>query len=422
MTKRILVSAAVTFLVLVLVLVFSSISVKDAQAIPAWARKYQTSCSTCHYAFPMLNGFGKAFENNGYRYPGGDENYRKEEPTSLGSESYKKVWPDAIWPADIPGLPPLAIHAVGRINYEPDADVKSSFELPHELEILYGGTIGDNVSFFGEVEIENEDNEIEFAFPFFLQWDFNPNWHIRLGNVSPDPTPTHMRLTRNHYNVASFRSRNRVRLRDEHSGIEFWGVRNGPGNRGGYRFQLGIVNGQGRNDVNSEKDIYGRFSYKIGGLGELGGTEGQESETAEFYVDNNLRLGGFFYIGTATQNDVDEKFQIFGGDVDFWWNRVILNGTLLYMNSELPATPDRQSLVWYAQGNYVIYPWLIGLARFEFTDSNLDVDVPEAQKSLIPGLTIVARANVRFTLEYFLPLDDPNKNADQLVVQAQFGF
>ncbi|MFQ5650002.1 MAG: hypothetical protein ACE5IY_08675 [bacterium] len=397
-------------------------SVPEAHAIPAWARKYKTSCSTCHYAYPKLNGFGKAFANNGFRYPGGDENFRKEEPTSLGSESYKRVWPDAIWPSDIPGALPLAIHTIGRINYAPDADIKSTFEFPHEFELIFGGTLGENVSFIGEVEIENEDNENEFAFPFHFQWDFNPRWHIRVGNVSPDPTPEPLRMTRNHYNVASFRSRNRVRLRDEHAGIELWGAGNGAGGRGGYRFQLGVVNGQGRNDANSEKDLYGIFSYKIGGLGEIGGTEGQESETSAFYVDNNLRLGGFFYLGTATKDAVDEDFQMFGGLVDFWINRFQLNSTVMYMNSELPGSPDRKSLLWYAEGNYVLYPWLIGLLRFEYTDSDTDDDVSDPVTSLIPAVTIVARANVRFTAEYLIPLDDASKKKDLFVLQAQLGF
>lgn len=196
--------------------------------IPSFSRKYKTSCSTCHYAAPMLNAFGKAFKNNGYRYPAGtDPEMTKEEPVDLGSEGYKKVWPDAIWPADIPGTSPLSLWAIGRINYEAMAHTKWSLEIPHELELLYGGTIGDDFSFFGELEVENENNELEFAFPFALQYDFSPGFHIRVGMVHADPTPTHMRLTRNHYNMASFRSRNRWRFRDEHVGLEAWGAGNG---------------------------------------------------------------------------------------------------------------------------------------------------------------------------------------------------
>src|SRR3990170_7009566 len=88
-----------------------SLSVRPAEAIPAWSRKYQTSCSTCHAVYPKLNHFGKAFRNNGYRFPGGeDETATKETPVSLGADAYKKMFPRALWPSDIPGgaAPPAA--------------------------------------------------------------------------------------------------------------------------------------------------------------------------------------------------------------------------------------------------------------------------------------------------------------------------
>ncbi|MFQ5453671.1 MAG: hypothetical protein ACE5D6_05745, partial [Candidatus Zixiibacteriota bacterium] len=90
------------------------------EAVPTFARKYKTSCSTCHYAFPRLNYFGKAFRDNGLRYPGGDKEFAKEEAVSLGSESYKRVFPDAIWPADIPGAPVVSFRWISRMHYEPD--------------------------------------------------------------------------------------------------------------------------------------------------------------------------------------------------------------------------------------------------------------------------------------------------------------
>src|SRR5690242_10168889 len=34
---------------------------QSGNAIPAFSRQYQTSCSTCHLDFPKLNDFGKAF-------------------------------------------------------------------------------------------------------------------------------------------------------------------------------------------------------------------------------------------------------------------------------------------------------------------------------------------------------------------------
>lgn len=395
----------------------------ESYGIPSFSRKYKTSCSTCHYAFPMLNAFGKAFKNNGYRYPGGDENYRKEEPVSLGSEGYKKVWPDAIWPSDIPGTSPLSAHAVGRINYSALSNVKWGFEIPHELEVLYAGTIGEDFSFFGELEVENEDNETEIAFPFALQFDPDPALHVRAGMVHADPTPTHLRLTRNHYNVASFRSRNGWRFRDEHVGLELWGAGNGAGDRGGFTYRLGVVNGQGLSDMNPQKDMYGKVNYKIGGLGEIGGTEGAESQVSEFYIDNSITLGGFFYKGTASKAGADdEDFTVFGGDLDFWFDRFIANGALMLMNSKITGTTDRKSMVYYLQGNYVLYPWLIGLVRYEWEDKDTDQDAVKPVNAIIPGVTVMARANVKFILEFKKFLDEANKNNDTFVLQMNFGI
>jgi hypothetical protein len=401
-----------------------TILVQDAQAIPAFSRKYKTSCSTCHYAFPMLNAFGKAFKNNGYRYPAGkDPEMTKEDPVSLGSEAYKKVWPDAIWPSDIPGTSPLSVHAVGRINYSALSKVKWEFEIPHEFELLYAGTIGEGFSFFGEIEVENENNETEVAFPFALQYDVSPAFHIRAGMVNADPTPTSLRLTRNHYNIASLRSRNGWRFRDEHVGLEVWGAGNGAGERGGFTYRFGVVNGQGLTDINPEKDLYGKVTYKIGGLGETGGTEGAESQTSQFYIDNSATLGAFFYKGTASKTGAaDEDFTVFGGDVDFWYSRFIANGTIMLMNSDIPKTDKRKSLAYYLQGNYVIFPWLIGVVRYEWEDRDTDKDAVKPVNAIIPGITVMARANVKLVFEFKKFLDDANKDNDTFVLQINFGI
>jgi len=44
-------------------------SAPKSQAIPAFSRKYQTSCTTCHNNYPELNDFGEAFKKNGSSFP-----------------------------------------------------------------------------------------------------------------------------------------------------------------------------------------------------------------------------------------------------------------------------------------------------------------------------------------------------------------
>lgn len=41
--------------------------VSEANAIPAFARKYDVACTMCHTAFPKLNDFGVNFRDNGYQ-------------------------------------------------------------------------------------------------------------------------------------------------------------------------------------------------------------------------------------------------------------------------------------------------------------------------------------------------------------------
>ena len=61
-------SWGVHFLAGALVLVFLVLSSsQDANALPAFARKYGLRCSACHESWPMLNYFGQKFKDNGYQ-------------------------------------------------------------------------------------------------------------------------------------------------------------------------------------------------------------------------------------------------------------------------------------------------------------------------------------------------------------------
>ena len=79
-----------------------------AQAIPVFARKYQTSCITCHTMYPKLNDVGEAFRRNGYQFASDDDVLVKEEPVKLGIDAYKDMFPDSIWPSTLPALPPVS--------------------------------------------------------------------------------------------------------------------------------------------------------------------------------------------------------------------------------------------------------------------------------------------------------------------------
>lgn len=94
---------------LVLIVVATLRVPPPAQAIPPFARKYKTSCTTCHDDFPHLNDFGKAFKDAGFKFPTDDETFLKEPPVLLGAPAQKDLWPNTVWPGTIPGLPPIGL-------------------------------------------------------------------------------------------------------------------------------------------------------------------------------------------------------------------------------------------------------------------------------------------------------------------------
>jgi hypothetical protein len=104
-------------LFVVFTLLWMLASTPRASAIPAFSRKYQTSCATCHSNYPELNDFGEAFKKNGFKFPKDDEVFIKEPPVLLGAKAQKEAFPKAIYPGEIPGSVPIAFRYSGNFVY-----------------------------------------------------------------------------------------------------------------------------------------------------------------------------------------------------------------------------------------------------------------------------------------------------------------
>ncbi len=137
-------------------------------AIPAFARQYGTSCSTCHIDFPKLNDFGKAFKDAGFKFPQDDANMLKIPPVMLGAPANAEQWPKAIWPGTIPGLPPIGLRynnylqfttgSPNRFNnllppgtagpYVPTADFETGL-----FSIFTAGNFGSDIAFWVDDDI-----------------------------------------------------------------------------------------------------------------------------------------------------------------------------------------------------------------------------------------------------------------------------
>ena len=144
-------------LVLVGILCAIALSPTPARAIPAFARKYKTACSTCHNNWPELNDFGRAFKVNGFKFPKDDEEFVKDPPLVLGAEAQKDSFPNSIYPGELPILP-IAFRYSGYFNYNTKqpaevtaasgyVPVTSLFQ-PNTLTFLAAGSFGPSLSFW----------------------------------------------------------------------------------------------------------------------------------------------------------------------------------------------------------------------------------------------------------------------------------
>ncbi len=406
-----------SFMVFFVVNIFFTF-VDRAEAIPAFARKYKTSCTTCHVAIPKRNAFGEAFRRNGYVMPQGDVSLIKQEPIPLGSEGWKEVFPDAIWPGFLPAEFPLSAYIHQRFVWE-TAESKSGdrveFDMPHEFEIFIGGTLGDAFSFFGEWIMFEKGKNAPGLKRFFFQFNdvIGPDnlFDIRVGRLEPGITEGYVdnnRITLEHAMTLDYKATGKWRPRDQQSGIEFRGIVD-------HRFQYiaGVVNGEKKtiSDATDEKDFYGRLGYKFGGLS-LDGVQQEELTSlkqTDNWADNALTLGAYFYQGNnmADSNSVDNNFTRYGFDIHGNYNRVDLFAGAILGTDDNPigfvTGSDKEkevnSTAWFVEGQYLFYPWLIAGVRIGGAKSDQnDVDIDDFT-TISPNLTILARANIRFTIE-----------------------
>ncbi|HXH28657.1 MAG TPA: hypothetical protein VNL37_06395 [Candidatus Polarisedimenticolia bacterium] len=440
--------------VAVILVIMIGASVTNVSAIPAFARKYHTSCQTCHIAFPNLTPFGEAFRLNGYRFPAGtDASVSKDQPVALGAEGYKKLWPKSVWPGEMPGLPPVSMAVETEVAYDHAAKTTSFSGLPSEVAVLTGGTLGEHASFYGEVEFAREDTgEISTALQRVnIQFRplTSPAFQIKVGSFEPGLllVSNHRRLTDHPYYLLSQPVLDNQWTAEEwQQGIEFFGV---VAHR--LQYNAGYVEGSG-NVVNNSKDYYGRVAYKFGGLRLDGTTKAGATDLAanpKPWSETSLRVSAFAYKGrpflsdtsTALQTDpgcttlpcdvvaVDttlsqnDPFRIYGGDIALIVKDLIVNAGLADRTDRSPDlvdpnNTDVKTKIRYGEIGWVAYPWLVPAARWE----SLDIEGAKMEQ-LSLTINLLIRANVKgFIASNRVKEPGAKYTTEEVVGGVVFGF
>lgn len=398
-----------------LISMMAFISFEDASAIPVFSRKYQTSCITCHTGYPRLNAFGEAFRYNGYQFPDNDEEQVKEEPVKLGSEAYKRVWPDAVWPSSMPGSTPISLR--GRLAFvignEGDSLFYSEFGQP-ALQLIAAANMTENIVVFAGVHLfeEGEPGSIDRLFVRFgnLFSKFLPKrmLNLRVGQFIPDLVPfasNHRGITNSAYAYNTYAPELGSGFISGHAhgggpfGIENFQIGTELNGiiKSRFRYVAGMVNGNGTAlDNNSFRDFYGRVSYKIGGLG----FDGRIKEGMNSDYESSLTVGLFGYKGVSTENSTDVDFYRYGMDANLRWGKLNIVGGFISGSDGLMDV--NMYNLFFAETYYEIYPWLTGLIRYEQANPN----TAEPARQIVPHLSALTIANLRFKLESRININD----------------
>ncbi|MGB7510740.1 MAG: hypothetical protein WBP54_05560 [Pelodictyon phaeoclathratiforme] len=398
---------------------------QDSSAIPAFARKYQTSCYTCHSGFPARNAFGEAFRNNGYRWPGGeDEEHAKQEQTKMGADGWKKTFPSSPWPTDIPGFAPFAFWIRGNVltyteeSLKPDGTraTPSTFNWGNSplgnATLFFGGSMGDNFSAFGSYNISattTEKNNVNTTAVTSgargrIVWAFQPGVNLALGNGFSD------------FNFGSSNTAYATTFPAPGTGAEFSYI---TGEKtGGLKLIAGAAQ-SGTGDTNHLNDVtYARVRYKIGGAGLLSGAGGVLGN--EYVgVDNHVAIGASYMyaqenmLGTSWAGET----QIYGADIEGSTGSLML-GAAYSRDVDLGLDNYR------VEATYFLYPWL--KATVNYTDLRKG-DNALNDPAIAAGLTAHLRTNAllsatftHHTRERKLVTD--NTLTDTVALGAQFAF
>ncbi|MFQ5589100.1 MAG: hypothetical protein ACE5F7_09695 [Nitrospiria bacterium] len=109
-----------------------------SNAIPAFARKYDMSCTSCHTKPPRLNAFGEAFHMAGYQIP------QTQEGELRGKRQIGRIHSEK----ELMNI--FALRAAGNFaeSYSGGKPPESNLALPREIELYFAGSFTDAVSYF----------------------------------------------------------------------------------------------------------------------------------------------------------------------------------------------------------------------------------------------------------------------------------
>jgi hypothetical protein len=366
---------------------------RDAEAIPAFARKYNVSCSLCHNPAPRLTAFGETFAANGFQFilgePPRDTADTGDEQLHLLRELPLAVRLDAYVRAD-------------TRSGTPDTDLQT----PWSIKLLSGGQIARNISYYMYFFM-SERGEVAGLEDAYVQFSdiAGSGIDVLVGQfqVSDPLFKRELRLQYEDYQPY------RVRVGAARADLTYdRGLMAIASPWDGADLSLQVVNGRGLEegsplrlyDRDHGKNVAARLSQDLG----------------------TLRVGGFAYYGVETEDGTDSAIRMLGPDATFGLGPTVeVNAQYLRRTDQRPFfTEDGPTdtsvdmgfveLVWSPQG---------ATGRWFFTGlyNHVQSDAPvftvrqgepgllQRYRTAAVGGNYMFARNLRFTSELLYDLD-----------------
>ena len=367
-------------------LMFSLLAVLVSQesvlAIPAFARKYNMTCKTCHYPIPRLKEYGNEFAGNGFQLAD------QEAPryySDTGDDKLSLI-------RDFP----IAIRMDAFVQYRDlnnGKDGQTDLETPYLIKLVSGGALTENIAyyFYFYMDERGEVAGVEDAYIMFNNL-FGADFDIYLGQfqISDPLFKRELRLTLEDYNAYT------TKVGNSHKSLKYdRGMMVTLGLDTGTSFVFELLNGNGLAtadadhtfDDNKNKDVMGRISQDIG---------------------DYFRLGVFGYWGRERQNGYKNDTWFMGPDFTFNYKEYFeLNCQYVKRNDDNPlfftstdGVDDTETDALMVEA--IIAPkgdesdyYFVGL--YNWVDSDFDI---LDRQSLTGHMSYILRRNIRLTFEY----------------------
>jgi hypothetical protein len=420
---------------LCLVVMVLAVAHQYSHAIPPFARQYGTSCSTCHNDFPKLNDFGKAFKDAGFKFPKNDEDFIKVPPVMLGAPAQKELWPKAIYPGTIPGLPQIGlrfntffqVYSRNRNNFAPPSPdspgiPRTDFQ-PGLFSIFTAGNFGDGIAFWVDDDFSvggsNSagglgDGYLKFVDIGRLLKLPKDSLSLRVGQFEIDlpfsPARSWNLSGWDIFDQANFGAANGLvpgvnntfAFSTPGQGVEI----SGGHNYGGYHYSLAVINqntsgaaaaGDNVSPVvgifsdSNFKDLYGRFQYRFNLEKDSTSRNDIQAAGATGPRDHTyLQLGTYYFYGRSVQRITGENgtltarepFYRTGGDISFNYRTFNLFGMYMYGRDQsqvlngtgdgLITAPAAHFSGGFLEADYLALPWLMTIMRYDRVQSSAD--------------------------------------------------